>query len=364
MTSKLNISISSRSSIQGLRSRPSTRTLPGDMQGPRSPRATIAVSPTLPNNSLSKERREAALRECGLRPPRKDFSQQERDADKRLGSVPSPASTTSDGFSEAERLKTSWLAMNRTSESSDSDCGHPLPPHLQRSGTRPRSMVVSPSYSIPPPDADVLRRSGDEKTDLPPTAIPSIYSSGPPLPTSSYLEVLHEDPSEQAPIAPLPALAPVNLPITVSTTFECLSSSTFVESPTSFTFSSHYGGSTLESQSQSDHPPPVPEKENIRSFASRRRTGDSGDRGRKVVGSSSLSSLGTRSLSNLRRSVAGSLKLPSSSTLSSDLHPHSMVQAPRTAISPTIHSIGSILRETGGIEDVESRRLSELAFLD
>ncbi|KAG8213325.1 hypothetical protein J3R82DRAFT_11806 [Butyriboletus roseoflavus] len=109
MTSKLHISIPSRSA---LRSRLSTRTLPADMQGPR-----VAV----PNNAVSRERRDAALRERGLLPPHKDFSEQERDSDKRLGSVPSPTSTACDGLSEAERLKAGWLANNRASESSDSD---------------------------------------------------------------------------------------------------------------------------------------------------------------------------------------------------------------------------------------------------
>ncbi|OCH86623.1 hypothetical protein OBBRIDRAFT_806661 [Obba rivulosa] len=37
---------------------------------------------------------------------------------------------------------------------------------------------------------------------------------------------------------------------------------------------------------------------------------------------------------------------------------------PRQALSPTIHSRGSILLETKGIADAESRRLSEMAFLD
>lgn len=333
----------------------------------RPPRATIAVSPTLPNSFISKEHREAALRERGLLPPRKDLSEQEREADARLNHVPSPVGMTFDGLSEAEQFKTSWLTMNRTSESSDSDCGPSAPPHLQGTGTRPQSKLASSPPSVPPLDMDVLRRSGEAKTDLPLMSRPSFCSSVPPLSTSSYLEVLHEDPSEQSPITPPPPRLPAVLPIIVSSPLEFSSSPTIVESPTSYTFSSQCAGSTLESQSQSDHLHTL-EKENIYSPASRRRTTDSGGRGRKLVVGSSLSRLGTRSLSNLRRSVAGSLGMPSSSTLSStaDLQPapHPAVQAPRTAISPTIHSLGSILRETRHIEDVESRRLSELAFLD
>ena len=131
-------------------------------QGPRSPRAKIAVTPTLPNSFISKEHREAALRERGLLPPspRKDFSEQEREADDSLGSVPSPVSMTFHGSTEAERLKASWLAANRTSESSDSKCGPPAPSYLQ--GTR------SLSSSVPSPDTNVLGPSGEGKMDLPP----------------------------------------------------------------------------------------------------------------------------------------------------------------------------------------------------
>lgn len=37
---------------------------------------------------------------------------------------------------------------------------------------------------------------------------------------------------------------------------------------------------------------------------------------------------------------------------------------PRQPLSPTIHSRGSILMQTRGLEDDESRRLAEMAFLD
>ncbi|KAH0833011.1 hypothetical protein J3R83DRAFT_11996 [Lanmaoa asiatica] len=151
VTSKLNIIIPSKSSTQGLRSRPSTRTLPADMghstQGPRPPRAVVAVSPTLPNSFISKEHREAALRERGLLPPRKDLSEQEREADQRIGSAPSPANMTLDGLSEAERLKASWLSMNRTSKSNDSGRRPLALPYLQGTRTRPQSMLPLPPSS-------------------------------------------------------------------------------------------------------------------------------------------------------------------------------------------------------------------------
>ncbi|KAI0072964.1 hypothetical protein K474DRAFT_1667190 [Panus rudis PR-1116 ss-1] len=120
----------------------------------------------------------------------------------------------------------------------------------------------------------------------------------------------------------------------------------------------------------------------------------------------------TRSMTNLRRSVAGTIsaKLRPKSTLVVDTSvsssasvtshssssitsrrqmpsPSSSARSPlsppssyrpvqgdslgalprprqRTPLSPTMHSRGSILMETKGIEDDESRRLAELAFLD
>ncbi|KAG6374416.1 hypothetical protein JVT61DRAFT_4453 [Boletus reticuloceps] len=349
ITSKFNISIPSRS---GSGNRPSMRTLSGDMgppaQRPRPPRTTNAVSPPLPNSFVSKQHREAALRERGLLPPRKDLSEQEREADERVGSFPSPAILTIHGSTEAERLKASWLAINRTSESSDSERG---PPHLQE--TR------SPPSSVPPPDAGPLRRSGDGKTDQLPTGRPSCCSSVPPLSSASCLEVLHEEPSEQGPFLPSRPLSPAKVPIVISgppNSPPSPTSPTLVESSVSCTLSSHCPGSTLESHSQSSHPP-FHEKENFRSTSSLRRASD---RPRRVVGSS-MSKFRTHSLTNLRRSIAGSLK---STVSSADLSSSSISQAQRAAIDPTMHSIGSILRAAGGIQDAESRRLSEIAFLD
>lgn len=79
---------------------------------PRSSRAT----PTLPNSFVSREKREAALRERGLRPPRKDLSEQEREADERLVPVPLPDLEKSEnGPSAASKIKEEWLIMNRSS---------------------------------------------------------------------------------------------------------------------------------------------------------------------------------------------------------------------------------------------------------
>lgn len=59
---------------------------------------------------------------------------------------------------------------------------------------------------------------------------------------------------------------------------------------------------------------------------------------------------------NLLSPVSASLLSPGSQSLGARL------RAP--AVSPRMHSRGSILVEAGAIEDEESRRLSELAFLD
>jgi hypothetical protein len=46
-------------------------------QGPRCPRAKIAVRPILPNNFISEEHQETALRERGLHPPCKYSSERD-----------------------------------------------------------------------------------------------------------------------------------------------------------------------------------------------------------------------------------------------------------------------------------------------
>ncbi|KAF8843781.1 hypothetical protein BDN67DRAFT_117540 [Paxillus ammoniavirescens] len=374
--SKLNISIpSSKSHTSGLQSQP-PRTSREDVKSPswlpRSPRVALPVSPSLPNGFVSKESREAALRERGLLPSHKDLSEQERAADERLDCAPLPSGAAADGFSEAEQFKEEWLALNRTSDSALIAL-----PHLENIVTSSKSTLELPSLSSSTCSSPVgSRRSSEGKAEFSLAGRPSISSTVPPLSTSSYLEVLHEDPSEQGPITPPPPLTSVRLPIIISTPVEeeFPSSHVFAESPVSCSFGSHLTapGSTSQSQLQLDgrssedksrtsFPPPT---------ASRRRTTDSGDRRRKSIGPT-LSKFGTNSLTNLRRSVAGSLRIPSSTTLSTlDLPPSPTLssylagQVPRTAISPTMHSRGSILLETRDIEDAESRRLSELAFLD
>ncbi|KAH7884467.1 hypothetical protein F5I97DRAFT_1812199 [Phlebopus sp. FC_14] len=166
-------------------------------------------------------------------------------------------------------------------------------------------------------------------------------------------------------------------PIIVSTPVEdsFLPSPVVVESPISCSFSAYLDpASTSQPHLSIPEVPTLPDKENNAvpfppPPASRRRTTDSGDRRRKSVGQT-LSKFGTNSLSNLRRSV-GSTRSSSTATFSTaDLPPsptlpsHLATQTPRMALSPTMHSRGSILLETRDIEDAESRRLCEMAFLD
>jgi hypothetical protein len=92
------------------------------------------------------------------------------------------------GSIKAERLKASRLAVNRTSESSDSECGPPALPDFQ--GTK------STSSSVPSSDTDVLRRLGEGKMEFPRPEVDH-YSV---VLFIVDLEVLHEEPPEQAPI--------------------------------------------------------------------------------------------------------------------------------------------------------------------
>lgn len=77
----------------------------------------------------------------------------------------------------------------------------------------------------------------------------------------------------------------------------------------------------------------------------------------------SLTSLAARSSTSSKGSRDNRLCLsPSSPSPSSQVRPRPRARAP--PLSPTMHSRASIYLETSAIEDEESRRLSEAAFLD
>lgn len=372
VTSRLHITIPTTSSSSQLKSSPPCPThTPADVKHPprplRSPRVTLPHSHTLPNSFTSRENREAALRERGLLPPMKDLSEQEREADKRLAPIPAPDKDQS-GFSAASKIKEEWLSTNRSSETCASGSVSPRQlPSLSALASGASPLSYSASSSLPRSstcDSDCIR--ADLNAEMPFRTRSSISSSVPPLSQSSHLEVLEEEPAEHVPPTPPPPHH-VQPPIIISTPIEDSFSpghAVLVESPTSCAFSTYLA---LPGSSSQPHTslPVIPDQENSHSPfpapPSRRRTTDSNVRRRSSVGTH-LSRFGTNSLTNLRRSVIGNIRYSGSSAdLSSTSSQHS---SPRLAISPTMHNRGSILLETKGIQDAESRRLSELAFLD
>lgn len=375
VTSKLHITVpatpSSSQSKSPARPTPAAADVKHSTRPPRLPRIALPRSPTLPNSFVSRENREAALRERGLLPPSKDLSQQEREADERLGLAPIPVPNKDEsGFSAASKIKEEWLSTNRSSEScaSDSSAFYPRQqPNFSALASGVALIPHSASPSLPPNstcDSDCTR--ADLNAEIPFLARSSISSSVPPLSHSSHLEVLQEEPAEHVPPTPPPPHH-VQPPIIISTPVEDYfppGYDVIVESPISCTFSTHLA--PPGSFSQPHTPLPVsPDKESSHSSfpepTRRRRTTDSNDRRRSSVGTS-LSKFGTNSLTNLRRSMTGSIRYSGSSADLSSAS--SQLSSPRVPISPTMHNRGSILLETKGIQDEESRRLSELAFLD
>jgi len=324
------------------------------------PHTSLHQSHTLPDDFLSRERREAALRERGLRPPRKDLSEQEREADQRLTPAPLPVSEQ-DEISAASKIKEEWLLMNSSAEIRASDPSSPL---SEQSGVAALPLPVSESLprSL---TCDSDRTHPDLKAEIPLIARPSISSSVLPLSQSSHLEVLEEEPAEHVPptSSPLRAQPPIVISTPVEDSFPP-SSLVLTESPVSCSSSSQL----VPPESFPQQYPPLPaspDKENPCSQfpnpPARRRAMNSSNRSRSSV-RNSLSKFGTNSLTNLRRSVIGSIR-HSGSTADLSIS-SSQPSSPRMAVSPTIHNRESIMFEANGIEDAESRRLSELAFLD
>ncbi|KAG1779073.1 hypothetical protein EV702DRAFT_1089939 [Suillus placidus] len=372
VTSRLHITVPTTPSSSQLKSSPPLPThTPPDVKHSsrplRSPRVTLPRSPTLPNSFVSRENREAALRERGLLPPIKDLSEQEREADERLAPIPAPDKDQS-GFSAASKIKEEWLSTNRSSEKCALGSVYPRQlPSLSALASGASPLSYSASSSLPQSstcDSDCIR--ADLNAEMPFRTRSSFSSSVPPLSPSSHLEVLEEEPAEHVPPTPPPPHH-AQPPIIISTPVEDSFSpghAVLAESPTSCAFSTYLAPSGSSSQPHTS-PPVTPDQENLYSPfpapPSRRRTTDSNVRRRSSVGTH-LSRFGTNSLTNLRRSVIGSIRYSGSSAdLSSTSSQHS---SPRLAIRPTMHSRGSILLETKGIQDAESRRLSELAFLD
>ncbi|KAH7913510.1 hypothetical protein BJ138DRAFT_1145870 [Hygrophoropsis aurantiaca] len=363
VTSKLHISIPTNHSRPSHLDIDSPRVSLGRPRSPNMPR-----SPTLPNALVSRENREAALRERGLLPPRKDLSEQEREADEKLDIVASAVigGNDDDMLSAATKIKEEWLALNRRPSADSSVDSH--------AGVYPR-VLSAPNFGTMSMPTLISHRSSDAESidhDPPFPGRPSFSSSAAlPVSNSSQLATLQEEPTpplDSEPIGQERCLKrDLPPPIIITPVEDTFSPSMLVESPVSGTFPSV----------SLPPPPPEKEKENLHSKfppppGPRRRTTDSDDRRRRTF-APGLSKFNTSSLSNLRRSVIGSIRAPStlppSPTLPSHLgngmaHADSCGATLRPALSPTMHSRGSILLETKEIMDEESRRLSEMAFLD
>ncbi|KAG2075357.1 hypothetical protein BDR04DRAFT_1114930 [Suillus decipiens] len=367
MTSKLRITVPASSQLES--SPPCPTHKPADVKHssrpPRSPRATLHHSPTLPNSFASRENREAALRERGLRPPMKDLSEQEREADKRLAPMPAP-DKDQDGYSAAAKIKEEWMSINRSYEMRASDSVYPRQLPSLSALASGASLLSYSASSLPRSstcDSDCTR--AELNAEMPFGTRSSTSSSVPPLSPTSHLEVLEEEPTEH--MLSIPPLHHVQPPIIISTPVENSfppDHAVLVESPISCTFSTYLAPPGSPSQPHTSAPV-IPDKANSCSPSpaptSRRRTTDPNIRRRSSVGTHS-SRLGANSFTNLRCSLAGSLRYSGSSAdLSSN---SSQPSSPRVAIMPTMHDRGSILLETKSIQDPESRRLSELAFLD
>ncbi|KAI6094458.1 hypothetical protein EV401DRAFT_2049980 [Pisolithus croceorrhizus] len=437
VTSKLHIAIPKSRSTPASDSRSPPQT---DSRRPRNQTSRLFVSPTspLPNSFVSRERREAALRERGLLPPKKDLSQQERDEDARLPVVPLCSSTepnraidgrTKGMMSLAEKIKQEWVAHNRDkaaqacdSELDSSTCS--LPPYSPGGARSPsdppqeqnaHETLSSNRVPSPLPTQVPLPASPTPPEPLSaPDTRPSFSSSLPPL--SMSLEVLPEEQDREGPFTPPPSASPPNVyiqgqtvtgpGIVISTVVDAHNAEdadesptqTMVESPVSGAFVSLLHPHILDTCAEEPDDVLSP---SVSFSPPRKHTSDVYERGRgskcqrptistctslspptsmrspslspttTVPVSRSRSRLGkVSSFTNLRRSVSTSLRSISnyshrSTTPSSDAASGMTGEATlRTPVSPTMHNRASIWFEMRAVEDPESRRLCEMAFLD
>ncbi|KAL4072644.1 hypothetical protein V8B97DRAFT_329812 [Scleroderma yunnanense] len=434
------------------------------------------AAPTLPNGFVSREHREAALRERGLLPPRKDLSEQEREEDAKLPVVALPLrSNTAVNVGDAckslaEKIREDWLALNRDTES-DHDGSDSSLPAYSPDGANP-SLDLSPGSASPavpvlstplpstdnatmdtvnvdsakgpsndhkalpagqgsPVQAPIPTQSREQMSvppqqasaSVPPTTVPRpSFSSLPRLSTS--LEVLPEEDPE-GPFTPLPLVPPpavhvaqaesqtVTRPgIVISTAVDTYRQDspespmkTMIEglfdaaclSPLSCHGSGLLGVSVPNTTIEELEDQPRP------SFASlpppRRHTTDTCERSTPhsptamtssypssfLLTTSSVSrttssfsrsrsTLGkVSSFADLRRSVSTSFRSISTTSHRSTARSQRSSAGTgadeagvriRTPVSPTMHNRASLLSEMHAIEDPESRRLCEMAFLD
>jgi len=239
VTSKLHISIPSKSqphlsvavSSPAPRSPQSPPALPNSRQPRRRHSFLPPQPPTLPNSFVSREHREAALRERGLLPPRKDLSEQERERDARLPVVTLPRSSAPDpnvsvaSKSLAEKIREEWIALNQ-----NTDTDHVLPAYSPDDThtfastlppATPNAVDVDPAIKPPPGQVilDLAPKSAvsQEQTFAPPqqaaASVPHITASRPSCSTSlprlsTSLDVLPEEDDFEGPFTPVPTVPP------------------------------------------------------------------------------------------------------------------------------------------------------------
>ena len=237
VTSKLHISIPSSKSQPHLAvavSSPSPRSpqsppaLPNSRQPRRRHSFLPPQPPTLPNSFVSREHREAALRERGLLPPRKDLSEQERELDARLPVLTLPRSSAPDANvgvaskSIAEKIREEWIALNRNAEDD-----HVLPAYSPEDTHASLGFTSTPPATADAVDVapaklacqDLAPKSAvcQEQTVAPPqqaiASIPQVTTSRPScsisLPRlSTSLDVLPEEDDVDGPFTPVPSVPP------------------------------------------------------------------------------------------------------------------------------------------------------------
>ncbi|KAI6102434.1 hypothetical protein EV401DRAFT_2024392, partial [Pisolithus croceorrhizus] len=320
----------------------------------------------------------------------------------------------------AEKIKQEWMTHNRDkaaqtcdSELDSSTCS--LPPYSP-SGTR--------SPSDPPQEQNAHETLSSNRVPLPlPTQVPLPASPTPLEPLSapdarpsfsSSLPPLEQE--REGPFTPPPSASPPNVyiqgqtvtspGIVVSTSIDAHNAEDADESPTQTMVESPVSGASVSFlhphilDTCAEEPDDVASP-SVSLLPPRRHTSDAYERGRKdkcqrptistctslspptsmrspslsptttVPVSRSRSRLGkVSSFTNLRRSVSTSLRSISnyshrSTTPSSDAASAMTGETTlRTPISPTMHNRASIWFEMRAVEDPESRRLCEMAFLD
>ncbi|KDQ56988.1 hypothetical protein JAAARDRAFT_35587 [Jaapia argillacea MUCL 33604] len=168
----------------------------------RSPRRVSGhFAPPLTNDFTSKERREAALRERGLLPPkspreRKDLSEQERERDERLSSVNSPSETVMERGAPAKTAADLIKEQYEAKELSEATSSKPVyPAQLGQPNFAKATLPVIPTLSEDDEDEDGVEDMAAAILGLSLSAEPEGIS----LPSSPADAAFHTAPSSPMP---------------------------------------------------------------------------------------------------------------------------------------------------------------------